>query len=75
MPTIYEELTAAGVECSNWQSDLYFPATDQTRTILKNHPNQTRSTFRSNIDGRMMYECPFAFDPFWNARNPATVKK
>ena len=70
MPTIYEELITAGIECSNWQSDLYFPVTDQTRAILKNHPNQTRSIFKSNIDGRLMYECPFAFDPFWNARFP-----
>lgn len=75
MPTIYEELTAAGIECSNWQSDLYFPVTPQTREILKRHPNQTRSTFVSNIDGRAMYECPFAFDPFWTARKPVTVKE
>lgn len=74
MPTIYEELNAAGIECSNWQSDLYFPVTDQTRVILRNHPNQTRSTFKSNIDGCMMYECPFAFDPYWDARKPVTVK-
>jgi len=63
--TIYEDLIAAGIECSNWQSDLYFPATQKTREILKRHKNQARSTFISNIDGRMMYECPFAFDPFW----------
>ena len=74
MPTIYEDLTASGIECSNWQSDLYFPATPQTREILKQYPNQTRSIFKSNIDGRMMYECPFAFDPFWIARQSATLK-
>ena len=74
MPTIYETLTAAGIECGNWQSDLYFPATPQTREILNQYPKQVRSTFKSNIDGRMMYECPFAFDPFWDARKPVTVK-
>ena len=68
MTTIYEELTTAGIECNNWQSDLYFPVTEQTREILKHYPQQTRSTFRSNIDGRMMFECPFAFDPFWQKR-------
>lgn len=74
MPTIYQDLIAAGIECSNWQFDLYFPATPQAREILKRHPNQTRSTFKSNIDGRMMYECPFAFDPFWDARKPVNLK-
>lgn len=74
MPTIYETLIAAGIECSNWQSDLYFPVTPETRKILKQYPQQSRSTFKSNASGRLMYECPFAFDPFWIARKPETLK-
>jgi len=68
MPTLYEALTAAGIECSNWQSDLYFPRTPETRAILAQYPSQSRSTFKSNIDGGTYYECPFAFDPFWSSR-------
>lgn len=66
--TLYQSLTDAGIECSNWQSDLYFPVNEQTRQILQKFPSQTRSTFQSNIDRKHMYECPFAYDPFWKKR-------
>lgn len=67
-PTLYQALIAAGIECSNWQSDLYFAVNDKTRKILKNYPNQCRSIFKSNIDGKMMFDCAFAFDPFWGRK-------
>ena len=73
MASLYEQLQAAGVDCSNWQSDLYFPVTDQTREIVRqclaNGTIQSRpGIFRSNIDGRLMFDAAFQFDPYWQER-------
>ena len=66
--TLYQDLQAAGIECSNWQSDLYFPANSQTWEVLKKHPLQFKNAkrFKSNTDGTMMFDVPFGFDPFWS---------
>lgn len=70
--TLYEALTAAGIETSNWQSDLYFPSTPESRAILANFPREKAiaSGFTSNADRRLMIEVPFAFDPYWERRAP-----
>ena len=67
MPTLYEELVAAGLEVSNWQSDLYVPATEEAKAIFRKH-RQAPCYFRSNVDGSWMLEAPFQFDPFWQKR-------
>ena len=71
-PTLYERLTAAGIETSNWQSDLYFPANKQTAEIIRqaraDGHNLTISRFISNIDNRPMYAAAFQYDPFWQSR-------
>jgi len=36
--------------------------------ILVKYPKQTRTLFKSNIDGRPMVEAPFAFDPYWDSK-------
>ena len=66
--TIYQDMLAAGITCSNWQSDLYVPVTPETRAIVAKYPKQSRSIFNSNIDGRLMYDLSFAFDPYWEQR-------
>lgn len=70
MTTLYKTLIAAGIECSNWQSDLYFPVTEQTKDILARFPRQkaNATTFKSSIDGKLIYDVPFAFDPFWEPK-------
>lgn len=75
--SLYTELIEAGVPVSNWQSDLYFPRTVKTAEILRRHPLQKQSAtiFRSQIDGSLNYDVPFAFDPFWEKRqNTDTLK-
>jgi hypothetical protein len=66
--TLYQALIAAGVECSNWQSDLYFPVTEKTTEILSRFPLQqsNSSTFKSNINGELSYDVPFAYEPHWS---------
>ena len=69
--SLYTDLIEAGVEVSNWQSDLYFPRTEATRAILARHPEVKASVFKSNTTGQPTYEVPFAFDPYWDARKPS----
>ena len=65
--SLYTTLVEAGVEVSNWQSDLYFPINDTTRQILASFPKEKAiaKTFRSNVTRQPTYEVPFAFDPYW----------
>lgn len=67
--SLYTDLVAAGQEVSNWQSDLYVVATEKSLEIIREH-KASKSAFKSQVDGRLMYEVPFAFDPFWNSRQP-----
>ena len=65
--SLYTALTEAGIEVSNWQSDLYFPVNDTTRQILAGFPKEKSiaSVFTSNDTKKPTYEVPFAFDPYW----------
>jgi hypothetical protein len=63
--SLYTDLIDAGIECHNWQSDLYFPKTEETQSILDKHPQVSRSVFIDEITANLMYECPFQFDLFW----------
>lgn len=65
--SLYTALIEAGVDVSNWQSDLYFPANDTTRQILASFPKEKAiaSVFTSNDTKKPTYEVPFAFDPYW----------
>jgi hypothetical protein len=66
--TLYEKLTAEGIECDHWQSDLYFPFTAQTRAILAEYPKQVRSLFKCNVTGKPYFDCALAYDPYWVSR-------
>lgn len=70
MPTIYEQLKAAGVETDHHESDLYAKRTDASAAIVAARRKEGRSveTFTSAIDGTPWYCFPFAFDPFWERR-------
>lgn len=68
--SLYTDLVAAGIEVSNWQSDLYFPVTEEAREILSRHPLQkaNATTFTCQITRQRHYDVPFAYDPYWEAR-------
>lgn len=66
--SLYTDLVEAGIEVSNWQSDLYFPVCPVATEILAKYPKQCRSRFKSDADGRSMYEAPFAYDPYWDSK-------
>lgn len=71
MPSLYQRLVDAGVPVSSWQSDLYFPVNETTKTIvaqciaegeIKGRPGK----FRSAIDGAPMFDAPFQYQPYWD---------
>jgi hypothetical protein len=69
--TLYDELIAANIEgISNHESDLYVPVTPEVTAILDRHPTHKKNatTFVSNIDGKLTYDIPFAYGPFWSER-------
>lgn len=71
--TLYQELVAAGCEIDSNESDLYVKVTPQSRAIIErwcwvNKQHRGISLFRSDTDNAMWWDVPFAFDPFWEAR-------
>lgn len=73
---LYQELLTADVPLDNHESDLYALVTKES-TRLVQASGRHYSTFISNIDGRLWYEIPFAYAPWWEQRqryvNPARV--
>ena len=67
MSTLYEDLVAAGLEVSNWQSDLYVPATEEAKAIFRKH-GQKLLYFKSNINGKFMLEAHSSLTPYWQKR-------
>ena len=73
MTSLYQRLVEAGVEVSNWQSDLYFPMTDQTEAIVKQAREDGAyagrpQPFMNAVTKTLWYDAPFQFDPFWEKR-------
>jgi hypothetical protein len=71
MATLFQELTAAGCEIGNHESDLHVKVCEKALIIIVDHvllPGSTLqmpSKFASNMDGEMWWDIPFAYDPFW----------
>lgn len=70
--TLYEALTEAGVPTSSHRSDLYFKKTIRAETILSQYPHLQKMSgkFRNTVDNDWWIDVPFAYDPFWNERDP-----
>ena len=70
---LYDALVATGYPMDNHESDLYVLAHPETTPIVKQYEYFTSNVrvFRSQLDGRMWYEIPFAYMPFWTRHNAA----
>ncbi len=68
--TLYGALVAAGAQIDSHESDLYVEATPEVARILAEFPTECENarTFRSQIDGRLWWDVPFAFQPWWDRR-------
>ena len=72
--SLYTELKDAGCTLDNHYSDLYVLFEPKATAIIQQHRTLTHrtvmlSTFVSNLDGKLWYDIPFAFDPYWEARS------
>ena len=65
---IYEAIKAAGVETDHHEADLYAPVNEITEKLVAEYEFKRNVTrFRCAIDGKMWFDIPFAYTPFWEA--------
>lgn len=64
---IYKALDAIDADMANHESDLYVTVTPEVKELMERYDSNYTS-FYSNIDGKLNYELPFCYDPFWEAR-------
>ena len=71
---IYEEMVKVCLadEIGSHNSDLYVPVKPETKEIIEKYEFKASvSTFRDNISGRLYYDIPFAYSPYWKELNRA----
>ena len=67
--TTYEKVIAAGLEHDSHSSDLYVKETPEACVIVAEHEFASNVTrFRSQVDRCVWFDIPFAYDPWWAAR-------
>jgi hypothetical protein len=66
--SVYEEVLATGGYIAYHESDLYIEVNEANREILNRHPleKSNATKFRNAVTGKMCWDVPFAYDPFWN---------
>lgn len=62
--SLHQQMLAAGVELDSHESDLYARVTPESTHIVE-ESGHSSTVFKSEVDGRMWYDLPFAYDPFW----------
>jgi len=65
--TLYDELVKIGAEIDNHESDLYVRAMAPVKQILVCR-GYTIKSFISEVDGKLWYEIPFGYDPWWRGK-------
>lgn len=69
--SLYTDLLAAGVPIENHYSDLLAKVTPASRALIQAYEHRKNvRMFTSEIDGEPWYDIPFAFDPFWERKEP-----
>ena len=68
--SLYAALLEAGCRLDSHESDLYVEASAVATMILRRYPTQWENArgFTSELDGRLWYDVPFSFEPFWTRR-------
>jgi hypothetical protein len=64
---LYGECVKIGAALDNHESDLYIKATPEARELVK-RSGWYHTLFRSAVDGETWIEAPFAYLPWWEAR-------
>lgn len=70
--SIYTKMLEAGCTIDHHESDLYVLATQASGKILDEHCRDlglySYSSFNSEVDGKLWFEIPFSYDPWWEHR-------
>jgi len=68
--TLFQKIVLAGIDFDHHESDLYVKNCSMVHAILEKFPlNATNARpFKSEIDGEMWLDVPFAYEPFWILR-------
>lgn len=68
MQNIYERAVESMPknEIDHWQSDLYLKATPISEKLVDEYEwRGSVTTFLDQVEGKLWYEIPFAFTPYW----------
>lgn len=65
--TLYQALLDTGYKIDHHESDLYVEESPTTVAMCKAHGKHF-TYFRSQIDGKIWLDVPFAYDPFWEKK-------
>lgn len=63
--TLYQAIVEKQIPHSHHCSDLYIDATNENRHLLQAYGVRF-AAFTDQITGKVCYEIPFAYEPFWN---------
>ena len=75
--TLYDECVARGIEIGNHESDLYIPATAETRQLCSIF-GLTANTFINQAPpnvGELWLDVPFAYLPWWKSKDRLVGKQ
>jgi hypothetical protein len=66
---LFEQIKARKIPFANHASDLYVMVTDESRKLIEDYEFKCNvRTFVSNIDKKLWFDVPFAYQPFWDRR-------
>jgi hypothetical protein len=65
--SLYQEACKAGLQMDSHYSDLYLLRTPTAIRLCQEHAAHW-STFTSQIDGKPWLDVPFAYEPYWAAK-------
>ena len=65
----YEKVIELGIEHDHHESDLRVPMNAQTKMLVNHYEyGMLVTTFKSQPDGSIWYDIPFAYTPFWEEK-------
>lgn len=67
MISLYQLLLDTGAQMDNHEGGLYVLVTPETSAVIRMSRHSV-STFISQIDGKLWFDLPFAYEPFWERK-------
>ena len=67
MRELYDECVSRGIPTQSHESDLYIPATEETRQLLKERDLRALP-FTNQVEGGTWFDVPFQFLPYWRSK-------